>query len=92
MTPDGALRMYASTLCPSDGDPIIDSHTKKDGPKVITTRERNAIWDLICFLGANDARSLTNEAKRPRLHRDDERSRDSEMLRESGRQCRRGPT
>jgi hypothetical protein len=35
---------------------------------------------------------LTNEAKRPRLHRGDERSRDSEMLRENGRQCRRGPT
>ena len=37
-------------------------------------------------------RGLTNEAKRPRLHRGDERSRVSEMLRESGRQCRRGPT
>ena len=39
-----------------------------------------------------DLVSLTNEAKRPRLHRGDERSRDSEILRESGRQCRRGPT
>jgi hypothetical protein len=35
---------------------------------------------------------LTKAAKRPRLHRDDERSRDSKMLRENGRQCRRGPT
>ena len=31
-------------------------------------------------------------AQRPRLHRGAERSRDSEMLRESGRQCRRGPS
>ena len=37
-------------------------------------------------------RGLTNEANRPRLHRGAERSRDSEMLRESGRQCRRGPS
>ncbi len=35
---------------------------------------------------------LTDEAKRPRLRRGTERSRDSEMMRESGRQCRRGPT
>jgi len=35
---------------------------------------------------------LTSEAKRPRLNRDDERSRVSKMLRENGRQCRRGPT
>jgi len=34
---------------------------------------------------------LTNEANRHRLHRGDERSRDSEKLRENGRQCRRGP-
>ena len=45
---------------------------------------------------ANEAESkhglLTKAAKRPRLHRDDERSRHSEMLRENGRQFRRGPT
>jgi hypothetical protein len=35
---------------------------------------------------------LTKVANRPRLHRDDERSRDSEKLRESVRQCRRGPS
>jgi len=35
---------------------------------------------------------LTNEAHRPRLHRDDERSRGSRELRESGGQCRRGPS
>jgi len=39
-----------------------------------------------------DLVSLTNEAKRPRLHRGDERSRDSKMLRENQRQCRRGPS
>ena len=37
-------------------------------------------------------RRLTEEAKRPRLRRGDERSRDSKKLRESERQCRRGPT
>jgi len=36
--------------------------------------------------------ALTNEAKRHRLHRGAERSRDSEMMRENGRQCRRGPS
>jgi len=35
---------------------------------------------------------LTNEAHRPRLHRGAERSRGSRELRESGRQCRRGPS
>ncbi len=35
---------------------------------------------------------LTNEANRPRLHRGAEQSRGSEKLRESGRQCRRGPS
>ncbi len=35
---------------------------------------------------------LTNRANRPRLHRGDERSRGSREMRESGRQCRRGPT
>ena len=35
---------------------------------------------------------LTKGANRPRLRRGDERSRDSKMMRESGKQCRRGPT
>jgi hypothetical protein len=35
---------------------------------------------------------LTKAANRPRLHRGAERSRGSEMLRESERQCRRGPS
>jgi len=39
-----------------------------------------------------DLVSLTKEANRPRLHRGAERSRGNEMLRESGRQCRRGPS
>ena len=34
----------------------------------------------------------TKEANRHRLHRGDERSRESEKLRESERQCRRGPS
>jgi hypothetical protein len=46
-------------------------------------------------LGEDDAsnhRGLTNEANRPRLRRDDERSRGSEKVRESKWQCRRGPS
>ena len=35
---------------------------------------------------------LTKEANRHRLHRDADQSRDSKMLRESGRRCRRGPS
>jgi hypothetical protein len=47
---------------------------------------------IAVLAGRNDGVGLTNGANRPRLHRDDERSRGSKKLRESGRQCRRGPS
>ena len=59
------------------------------GPEMINST-RNAMKSSKNASGMIER--LTNEAKRPRLHRGDERSRDSEKLRENGRQCRRGPT
>ena len=56
-------------------------------PRMPKSRIAMKQMDFFALIGC-----LTNEAKRPRLHRDDERSRDSEMLRENGRQCRRGPS
>jgi hypothetical protein len=62
-------------------------------PQIVKTLSEAALAAASTSNGVKGSTgALTNGANRTRLHRSTERSRGSEMLRESERQCRRGPS